>query len=227
MQRQSPVTQSQSPTRPVPHVRPVPCIHLCSGDTVGAFVEYAREYGQASNFFASSRKVSTQTASHWIANRIKDIAAMCETLAFHERPLVMPIPTRALADTELLDTCIKAAAQTRLCHQELSLEVTDSAISTHAEQAHRFMHAFRRKGFRVSIDARKSWAVEMPDELWLLVDTLRIRSTDLAIDESLEVLVETAAASGVAIVAERPYWRDGDAMAAQGVDYGLRPRADA
>ena len=60
-----------------------------------------------------------------------------------------------------------------------------------------------------------------------MVDTLRIRAKDIDTNPDLEDLIETAASAGVAIVAEQPYWRDGDYLARMGVDYGINPRTDS
>lgn len=144
-----------------------------------------------------------------------------------ERPLVLPVPASALSDPDMLDACNHAAAQTRLCNQEISFELTDAAITARPENARIFMHTFRRKGFRVSIDARKSWQSNLPAHDWLLIDTLRLHATSLESEPSLESYIGAASQAGVAIVAQAPYWRDGEYLASLGIDYGLSPRTDA
>lgn len=227
MQRQklsSPLSRQGQTT---PHVRAHNCLHLSSGDTVGAVIEYAQNFEDTAVVFASGTTLTHTRPSDWVGEKILDVAAMCETIDYTERPLVMPVPAMVLTDPFIVEACIKAAAQTRLCHQEISLELTDAAITLHTEDAHTFVHMLRRKGFRVSVDARKSWAGNLPGTDWLMVDTLRIRAQDLDTNPELDHLIETAAAAGVAIIAEQPYWRDGDYLATLGIDYAINPRTDS
>jgi len=210
-----------------PFIRPHTCIHLCSGDAVGAFIEHAHNFEDKPALLCNFDAHKNQTAASWIASKIEDLASMCNTLTYTERPLILPVPARTLIDNDVLESCINAAAQTRLCHQEISLEITDAAISAHTEEATTFTHTFRRKGFRVSVDARNSWAAELPGECWLLVDTLRLKAQDIETEPALQDMIELASSAGVAIVAERAFWRDGEYLARMGIDYALKPRADA
>lgn len=202
-------------------------MHLCSGDAVGAFMEYAYNFEDKPALLSNSDIKTHHTAASWIASKIIDMASMCDMIDYIERPLILPVPARTLIDNDVLEFCTNAAAQTRLCHQEISLEITDAAISAHTEEAVTFMHTFRRQGFRVSVDARKSCAGELPGECWLLVDTLRLRAQDIEVEPALQDMIGLASSAGVAIVAERALWRDGEYLARMGIDYALKPRTDA
>lgn len=227
MQRQKLTPHSPHQGQTTPHLRAHNCVHLCSGDTVGAVIEYAQNFEDTPVSFTSGNTQTQTRPSDWVGEKILDAAVMCETIEYTERPLVMPVPAMVLNDPLILDACIRATAQTRLCNQEISLELTDAAITLYREEAHALCHALRRKGFRVSVDARKSWAGDLPGTDWLMVDTLRIRAEDIDTNPDIEDLIETAASAGVAIIAERPYWRDGDYLARMGVNYGINPRTDS
>lgn len=227
MQQNSQTTQTSPAKSQKARLRVKTCRHLCSGDPVGAFVEFAQDFNDRPDFSGQSTHVGVHAASDWIADRLQDVATLCRTLEYFERPLILPIPASALLDVYMIDACISATAQTRFCNQEISFELTDSALVSHREAAITFMHDFRRKGFRVSVDARKSWQSEIAPHHWLLIDTLRIRANDLEEAERLRAYTKKAAAEGVAIVAEEAYWRDGPHLARQGINYGLSPRADA
>lgn len=214
-------------THKLPLLRAHNCMHLCSGDTVGAFIEFPQSFEDTPVSFGHNQTSKSAMPSQWISNKILEIATLCETLSFSERPLIVPVPDAILTDQHSLDACLKAATQTRLCNQELSLELTDAAITLHPEEAHAFVHAFRRKGFRVSVDARKSWSNELPGQDWLMVDTLRFNAKDLEANPDIETLIAVAVSAGVAIVAERAYWREGEYLARLGIDYGLYPRTDS
>ncbi len=227
MQRQKLAKPQPNRGQTTPQIRAHNCIHLCSGDTVGAIVEYAQNFEDTPIVFPSGNELIQTSPSDWVGEKILDVAAMCETIECNERPLVMPVPAMVLADPLTLDACIKATAQTRLCHQEISLELTDSAITLHTEEAHAFCHMMRRKGFRVSVDARKTWENDLPGTDWLMVDTLRVRAKDIDTQRDIEDLIEVAASAGVAIIAEQAHWRDGEYLARMGIDYGTKPRADS
>ncbi len=209
-------------------MRAKPAIHLCTGDMVGAFIEVAIDFDDRPMSLAQPRSnASSVKPAQWLADRIGDVASLCEITAMTERPIILPIPVACLTDSTTLDACIHAVAQTKLCHQELSLEITDSAFATHDLSARKLIQEFRQRGFRVSIDARKSWTASLSADCWLMIDTLRLRAEHIADEVDLMHRVELAAHAGVAIVAEHPKWRDGEDLAALGIDYGLSPKADA
>ena len=131
MQRQKLAKPQPNRGQTTPQIRAHNCIHLCSGDTVGAIVEYGQNFEDTPIVFPSGNELIQTSPSDWVGEKILDVAAMCETIECNERPLVMPVPAMVLADPLTLDACIKATAQTRLCHQEISLELTDAAITLH------------------------------------------------------------------------------------------------
>ena len=122
----------------------------------------------------------------------------------------------ALAD-ELVSTSY-------LCPQEISFEIADATLVNHTQDAYGMMQAFRRRGFRVSVDARKCWQSALPPHAWLMVDTLRIDQASLSFDDKLEDYLEIARDAGVSIVADRPAWRDGYYLETFGVQYGVDPK---
>lgn len=208
-------------------VRTRPAIHLCSGDLVGAFAEFATHFDEGPLFLSQHSKNRDCDPKQWLAERISDVACLAEVTNTSERPIVLPMPASCLTDTQTVDTCVHAVAQTRLCHQELSFEITDSAFATHALSARKLIQSFRQRGFRVSIDIRKSWIAHLSSDCWLMIDTLRLNANDIWNQPALIKRLEIAASAGVAIVAEKPKWRDGDELAALGIEYGLSLRADA
>lgn len=205
-----------------------PAVHLCSGDLVGAFVEHAVKFEDTPALSLRPTTLENRpSAAKWVAEKITELATYCDTTGNTERPLILPIPGIALADAETIDAAVHAAGQTRLCHQEISFELTDAALCAAPAYAEAFIKAARKLGFRVSIDARTSHDASLSPTTWLMIDTLRLRTNDLETQPSLDSKVEIAASAGVAIVAENPFWREGEYLARLGIDYGLSPRTDA
>ena len=201
-----------------------PAVHLQTGDLVGAFVELDMAFDDRPVF---SEIAPPPSAARWVTDRLRELRSILTAQNVQERPVILPLPAMALNDPDLPSKCADTLAGTRLCAQEFSFEFTDAAFATCQRDVASTLRAFRQRGFRVSIDARLSCTAELAASNWLMIDTLRIPALSDATDEALLDRVETARTAGVAIVAERPYWRDGDALADLGIEYGLHPRADA
>lgn len=208
-------------------LRLTPSVHLCSGDAVGAVAEHAFSYDDRPFLANTHKNRAPVDACAWVGEKIRDLGVICDTLEFTTRPIILPIPARAIEPAKLLDACTHAVAQTHLCPQEISLELPDATLQVSDSYAKRFIDIFRRNGFRVSIDARKSWHAQMPNYYWLMIDTLRIKAGQIDEDQSLQDMIEAARTAGVAIIAEKPLWRQGDRLASLGIDYGTKPRSDA
>lgn len=227
MQRSEHTLPSTKTANTTGHLRLRPAIHLRSGDTVGAFTECPRGYDERPVFTSGLKPTKPALASEWVANQIAALGALCTLTDCMDRPLILPVPAAAITDPNMVDACVTAAAQTRLCNQELSFEFTDADLSRLGDGLPNFIRIFRQRGFRVSIDARKSWVLDLSAPGWLMIDTMRVRSTDIDDDCDLDEQIETARSAGVAIIAERALWRDGEYLASRGIDYALMPRADA
>lgn len=211
-----------------PQLRVHPAIHLCSGDMVGAFAEHAFDFDDSPRFSLGQVDLSSHTTpAKWLAEKILTLASYCDLTGMTERPIILPVPASVLNDESLVETAILAMAQTRLCHQEISFELTDAAIASSADQAEGFIRSCRKRGFRVSIDARTSQSMNMKPNMWLMIDSLRINADSICQEEALDEHIDIASQAGVAIVAQSPQWRECDYLASLGIDYGLHPRADA
>lgn len=209
-------------------VRAMPCFHLLTGDTVGAFVSTAQAFEDHAYISPNSADTSTPSVGNWLHEQIISLDAYCHGVEMHARPLTLPLPDVGLnAIPELLTACTHAVAQTKFCPQEISLEVSSAAIVANPHRAEEFMHTFRRNGFRVSVDARRNWGVSLSPTTWLFIDTLRFDMKHLELDADLNSLLEHASQAGVAIVASNAKWRDADYLKTLGILYGLSPRADA
>jgi len=208
-------------------IRIKPSMHLCSGDAVGAFAEHASAFDERPKFTHAAHTSEQASPAAWIARSISDLAVICDTLSYNERPIVLPIPACALSQPGLIEACNQAVAQTRFANQEISFEITDAVATTTGVLLQNIITNFRRNGFRVSIDARKSWSARLPATCWLMIDTLRVHPHHIDTEADLEDMIDIARTAGVAIVAQKPHWRDGDYLASLGIDYGLSPRADA
>ena len=228
MQRSLPAATRTKPDSKVIPVRASECYHLMTGDTVGAFVKYAHRFDESVAAMFSASPKTNRSVCDWMHDQILHMDVYCRSLTFIERPLIMPAPDVSLSCVgTLVEACLHAVAQTRFCPQEISLEISSSVIEGNRQEALLFMNAFRRNGFRVSIDARRCWKADLSPSSWLLVDTLRFDASLLDTCQALEEMISIAAEAGVAIVAENAKWRDAEYLHSIGVAYALKPKADA
>ncbi len=122
--------------------------------------------------------------------------------------------------------CDVAIARTKLCPQEICLEIEDAALALPSKTSQGGIEALRTKGFRVSLNATRSWQAALSTPLRLLLDNIRIDARNLEFEAELQDRVEAAVCCGMSVIAQHANWRDGDYLSNMGIEYALRPRAD-
>lgn len=209
-------------------VRFAPVIHLESGDAVAALVETRSEYADRAAFGPAAVLNSEQAnPAKWLASQIEDIAAAADLLEVRERPLLVRAPIAAFAHSGTAEACEAAVIRSKLCPQEICLEFSDAALASSPQDTANRVRNLRRRGFRVSIDARKAWNAKLSSALRITIDTYRINAECLESNSDLQEKCEIAAASGITVIAERARWRDADWLVDFGVEHAIRPKADA
>jgi hypothetical protein len=114
-----------------------------------------------------------------------------------------------------------------LLPQEIRIDFADAAIVALEDLALDRLDAFRRRGFRVGLDARKTWRTPMGARARVTFEAVRL---DMPSMESLDIpmtRLEVASAEGVALIAENVRWRDAEKLAEAGIYFALAPRADS
>ena len=225
--RQSSTLASES-AAPHQHLRFAPIMHLESGDQVAAIAEAPIEFAETASFGPAAILDAVRTnPAKWLADQIEDIAAGATLLDVTGRPILVPAPISAFAHSGTGAACESAVQRSKLCPQEICLEFIDGALASSPEDTANRVRALRRRGFRVSIDARKAWNTPLTTALRIALDTYRIDADQLLSETSLQDQCEIAATSGITVIAENARWRDADWLADLGVEYAIRPKADA
>jgi hypothetical protein len=143
------------------------------------------------------------------------------------RPLSITAPLAALADPDLAMACEAGVRRTHLLPQEVRIDFPDVSVASLEEFALDRLDAVRKRGFRVGLDARRSWRTPLNTRARLTFEAIRLSPDmfeQLAIPASR---IEVAAADGVALIAENARWRDTDKLAQLGIHFALSPRADS
>jgi len=210
--------------------RLLPVMHLESADAVLLFAEAEKRFEERAVFgrvaLAAERSEAASPAQ-WMAERVEDVAHDAHYRTT-ERPVIMSIPMAALIHPDTAVACDAAVSRTRLCPQEICLEVDDAALATPSNQsAMEGIEALRRCGFRVSLNASRSWQAPLCYSLRVLLDSMRVDARKIEGDEDLLDRIDAAACSGMLVIAEHAYWRDTDFLNEVGVEYGFRMKTDA
>ena len=210
--------------------RLLPVMHLETGDAVLLFAEAEKRFEERAVFgrvALAAERSEIHSPSEWMAERVEEVAHDAHYRTT-ERPVIVPIPLAALIHADTAVACDAAVARTRLCPQEICLEVEDAALALpSAQTAIEGIEALRRCGFRVSMNSTRSWQAPLSYSLRVLLDSLRVDARKIEDDEGLQDRIDAAACSGMLVVAENAYWRDTDFLNDVGVEYGFRMKADA
>ena len=210
--------------------RLLPVMHLETGEAVLLFAETEKRFEERAVFGpATFAAEGSEVASpaQWIAEHVEAVAHDAHNRTT-ERPVIVELPLVALIHPDTAMACDAAIARTRLCPQEICLDVQDAALALPAARsAKEGIEALRRCGFRVSINATRSWQAPLDHSLRLLLDSLRVDARKIEDDVALQDRIEAAACAGMLVIAENAHWRDSYFLNELGIEYGFRMRADS
>ncbi len=219
-----------TPHAPLPvRNRLLPVMHLETGEAVLLFADAEKRFEERAVFgrvALAAERSDAASPAEWIAERVEEIAHDAH-FRTTERPVIVPIPLPALLHADTAVACDAAIARTRLLPQEICLEVDSAALALpSAKEAQDGIERLRRCGFRVSLNATRSWDAPLGHSLRLLLDSLRVDARKIEAEDALQDRIETAAASGMLVIAENAYWRDSHFLGEVGVEYGFRMKSD-
>lgn len=210
--------------------RLLPVMHLETGEAVLLFAESEKRFEERAAFGRTAPTAESSDAvspAHWMAGQVEAIANDAHNRTT-ERPVIVELPLVALIHEDTPVACDAAIARTRLCPQEICFEIQDAALALPAARnAQDGIEALRRCGFRVSLNATRSWQCPLDHSLRILLDSLRVDARKIEGDEDLQDRIEAAASAGMLVIAEHANWRDSYYLSELGVEYGFRMRADA
>lgn len=215
-------------TAPQQKVRFKPVLNLDSGVTEATFAESQKKFSEFVSFGPAGAMHAGQIhPAKWLANQIESIASHIHQPSDRKRPIIVSAPIAAFSHSGTAAHCEAATARTKLCPQEISLEFSDGALAASLQDTEARVRNLRRRGFRVSIDARKAWYTPLSEQLKLAIDTYRVDAVRLNEDDDLKEQCTKASMAGITVIAERARWRDADWLSEYGIERAIKPRADA
>lgn len=219
------VSEPAPATARLPRLRFRPVVRLADGEAFGLHTE------ADINFEDTFQPRHLSDAAHpsaaaWLGDLIERAGRLARDTGMEARPLSIQAPMAALSDKDAPMAAEAGAIRAGLLPQEVRIDFCDASVSTLEDLALDRVDAFRRKGFRVGLDARKSWRTPMGARARMTFEAVRL---DPSRCEQLEIpmsRLEVAAADGVALIAENVRWRDTDRLAELGVSFAIAPRTD-
>jgi hypothetical protein len=167
------------------------------------------------------------SAAAWLGELIELAARIAHDTGLDLRPLSISAPMAALADKDGPMAAEAGAARAGILPQEIRIDFCDASVSALEDLALDRVDAFRRRGFRVGLDARKSWRTPMGARARMTFEAVRLDPSRCDALEIPMTRLEVACADGIALIAENVHWRDTERLAELGVHFGMSPKADS
>lgn len=220
------VSEPQPATARQARLRFRPVVRLADGSAFGMHAE-------ADIAFEDTFKprhlsdIALPTAAGWLGDVIERACRLAQDTNATLRPLSILAPMAALADKDAPMAAEAAVARAGALAQEIRLDFCDASVCSLEDMALDRVDAFRRRGFRVGLDARKSWRTPMGARARLTFEAVRL---DPSRCEALEIpmtRIEVASADGIALIAENVRWRDAEKLADMGIYFAMSPKSDS
>jgi hypothetical protein len=219
------VNEPVAPAVRQPRLRFRPVVRLADGQAFGMHAE------ADISFEDTFRPRHLSDAAHpsaagWLGDLIERAGRLAPEAGAPHRPLSIAAPMAALADKDAPMAAEAGAARAGILPQEIRVDFCDASVCALEDLALDRVDAFRRKGFRVGLDARKSWRTAMGARARMTFEAVRVDPSRFEILDVPMSRLEVASADGIALIAENVRWRDTDALAELGVGFAMSPRAD-
>lgn len=163
----------------------------------------------------------------WLGEVIERVGRLAHDGGHRLRPISVSAPMAALSHGDGPMAAEAGIKRTSLLPQEIRIDFCDASVGALEDLALDRLDAYRRRGFRVGLDARKSWRTPMGARARSTFEAVRIDPTNC---QSLDIpltRLEIASSEGIALIADNVHWRDADNLASIGVHFALAPRADS
>jgi hypothetical protein len=208
-----------------PRLRFKPIVNLTTGQSFGLHAETEFSFEDS---FQPRHLLQDElpTAGGWLGDLIERVARLAADTDMRARPISLTAPLAALSDRDAPLAAEAGARRAGILPQEIRIDFPDAAISALDDLAWERLEAFRRRGFRIGLDARQSWRTPMSARARATFEAVRFNPTHVELQEVPMVRIEAASAEGVAMIAENARWRDAESLAAIGVSFAIAPRAD-
>jgi hypothetical protein len=167
------------------------------------------------------------SAASWLGDLIERTARLAHDTDTNLRPISVTAPMAALADQDAPMAAEAGVKRSKLLPQEIRIDFCDASVIALEDLALDRLDAFRKRGFRIGLDARKTWRTPMGARARATFEAVRLDPSKMEMLEIPMTRLEVACADGLALIAENVRWRDASKLAELGVHFAMAPRADS
>lgn len=198
---------------------------LTSGEAIGAVAETEQSFEERA-FFGFARGEGKLCPAKWLGDVVERAGRMASMRDLEERPIAISAPAAALAHPDAPMAAEAAVSRANLCPQEFRLEFSDASLVEQDDLGAVHMERFFRKGFRIGLDARRSWRTPMGASARIMVEAIRLDAMMLSDISSLSDRLDTADSADIQVYLENARWQDADAYVNLGIGAAVAPRTD-
>ncbi len=167
------------------------------------------------------------SSAAWLGELIERAGRLAQDTATPLRPISLTAPIAALSDPDAPMAAEAGARRASLLTQEFRIDFIDASVVALEDLALDRIDHFRRRGFRVGLDARKSWKTPMGARARLAFEAIRLDPSRMDALDVPPSRLEVSSADGIALIAENVLWREAEKLTQQGIHFAAAPRADS
>lgn len=182
---------------------------------------------QPVSFGRVAQTMTAATPGDWLVKAIRRLANAATELEMAARPIHVPMPIAIFTDDRAASLAANAASEKGFCTQEFMLEVQDASLASGESEAFDCLDAFRSKGFRIALDARKSAVTPFSSRIRSAIERLRVNAEELMFDEMLQLRADIVACIGGEVIVDRANWQHAEELQRYGASHALKLIADA
>lgn len=204
------------------------CIDLEGGHAAFPLTRVDPLYEEQPGAFSfNGRPPSVVAPSEWLVLAIRRLANAVREQKLDARPIHLPTPAAILLDPNAVSLALATVNDEGFCAQEFMLEIQDASLAASDKDSLDNFDAFRRAGFRIALDARKSCVTAFSARIRPAIERLRVTSTDLLDNETVQLRADIVGCLGGEIIVERANWREADMLRNYGATHALKLLSDA
>lgn len=205
-----------------------PCLSLENGETAFPLTRIDPLYDELPMSFGRVNRTSAwPNATQWSRAAFLRLTTLLRDLEITIRPIHLPLPLSILTENGASDIMAKTCIEEGYCPQEFMLEIQDASLACGTTAHFDHLDAFRRHGFRIALDARRSAETAFSKRLRGAIERLRVTADDLLRDEMLQLRADMVSCIGGDVILDRANWRDVNDLQRFGATHSARLLTDA
>lgn len=221
----SPATRLASQRVPSDRVSPF----IALGDySAGGLIHETRHPFDAGLRFGRGRQTDAVTCpAGWLEARVRNAIEAAELSPIKVLPIQVSAPAPLLYHRETARSCHSMLCGRDALRPEICLVFDDAALATSTANAVEALNSLRTRGFRIGLNARRSWLSLRCQALLPLIETIWVNAAQLEIEDEIAQRTRSALAAGTSCIGFGGTWSQTEEYSRAGITHLFRPRTDA